>query len=241
MINIVIPMAGLGSRFIQEGYDTPKPFINVFGKPMILHVLDNMFIDDARFIIVGRKEHLDKEKKLVNFISSKYEVIFIEAEKLTEGTACTVLYAHKYINSDVPLVIANSDQIIDIKISDYLNDCFHRELDGSILTFTDPSGNLNWSYAKTDDDGFVMKVKEKQPISKYASAGIYLYAKGKYFVESAIDMIVEQNKVNNEYYTCPTYNYLIQNNLKIGIYNINYSQMHSLGTPSELEYYLDNR
>lgn len=238
MINIVIPMAGAGSRFVDAGYTTPKPFIDVLGKPMISHVMNNMNVDGAHFYLIGRKEHLIKEASLVTKLSSQYSVTFIEIDKLTEGTACTVLYASKFINNDSPLIIANSDQLVDINMSDYVDDCLNRKLDGSILTFHDSSGNLNWSYAKIDSDGILLEVKEKQAISEYASAGIYFYTKGKYFIESAINMIVKQDKVKNEYYTCPTYNYLVKENLKIGIYNVDYSQMHSLGTPSELNYFL---
>lgn len=238
MINIVIPMAGAGSRFVDAGYTTPKPFIDVLGKPMLSHVMNNMNVDGARFYLIARKEHLIKEASLVAKLSSQYNVTFIEIDNLTEGTACTVLYASKFINNDSPLIIANSDQLVDINMSDYVDDCLNRKLDGSILTFHDSSGNLNWSYAKIDSDGILLEVKEKQAISEYASAGIYFYTKGKYFIESAINMIVKQDKVKNEYYTCPTYNYLVKENLKIGIYNVDYSQMHSLGTPSELNYFL---
>lgn len=230
-------MAGLGSRFASVGYEKPKPFIDVNGKPMIVRVLDNLYYPDANYFLIGRKEHLEKEKSLVENIESEYNAKFIEIEKLTEGTVCTVLYARKYINNELPLLIANSDQIVDISIPDFINDCFERGLDGSILTFKDLELNPKWSFARLSDD-LVVEVKEKEAISDFATVGIYLFNKGSEFVDSAIDMIIENDRVNNEFYTCPVYNYLINDGAKIGIYDIEFSSMHGIGTPEDLEAYL---
>ncbi|EAL4349827.1 lipopolysaccharide biosynthesis protein [Campylobacter jejuni] len=233
-MNIVIPMAGLGSRFVKAGFDKPKPFIDVLDKPMIVRVLENLKYKDARYILIARKEHLTKEKKLVDEIKNNFNVEFIPIDKLTEGTACTVLYARKYINNDMPLMIANSDQIVDINIADFINDSFKRGLDGSILTFIDKEKNPKWSFAKLNND-LVVEVKEKEAITEFATVGIYFFNKGKIFVESAIDMIIENDRVNNEFYTCPVYNYAIKSGAKIGIYNIDFSKMHGIGTPEDLE------
>lgn len=241
MINIVIPMAGEGSRFLNAGYSKPKPFIDVNGKPMIVRVMENLAYQSANYILIGRKEHLAKEQELVDQISSEYNATFIGIDKLTEGTACTVLFAREYINNDNPLLVANSDQIVDIEMTDYINDCSARKLDGSILTFQDKHLNPKWSFAKIDERNLVTEVQEKKVISKYATVGIYLFSKGRTFVDSAIDMIINNDRVNNEFYTCPVYNYAIQNNNKIGIYNIEVETMHGLGTPEDLEkYILDN-
>ena len=239
MINIVIPMAGQGSRFAKAGYEKPKPFIDVDGKPMIVRVLENLAYPDARYILVARKEHMEKEKELIKEIEEKYNAIFIPIDKLTEGTACTVLYARKYINNDDPLLIANSDQIVDMNIGDFINDSSKRKLDGSILTFIDEFKDPKWSFAKIDGNNLVTEVKEKVVISKFATVGIYLYSRGKDFVDSTIDMIIENERVNGEFYTCPTYNYAIKENAKIGIYNIDYIQMHGIGTPDDLNKYLN--
>ncbi|BDL77480.1 hypothetical protein THJ020_16250 [Campylobacter jejuni] len=145
-----------------------------------------------------------------------------------------MLYARKYINNDTPLMIANSDQIVDINIADFINDSFKRGLDGSILTFIDKEKNPKWSFAKLNND-LVVEVKEKEAISEFATVGIYFFNKGKIFVESAIDMIIENDRVNNEFYTCPVYNYAIKSGAKIGIYNIDFSKMHGIGTPEDLE------
>lgn len=241
MINIVIPMAGEGSRFAKAGYEKPKPFIDVAGKPMIVRVLENLAYPNARYILIARKDHIETEKELVKEIESQFNAIFIPINKLTEGTACTVLYARKYINNNDPLLIANSDQIVDMNIADFIDDCSKRDLDGSILTFIDKYSDPKWSFAKLNANGLVTEVKEKVVISEYATVGIYLYAKGQDFINSAIDMIIENDRVNNEFYTCPTYNYAINEGKKIGIYNIEFKQMHGVGTPEDLQVYLSLR
>ena len=237
-MNIVIPMAGMGSRFSQVGYEKPKPFIDVKGKPMIVRVLENLKIKDANYYLIARKEHLEKEPFLVSEIEKKYNAHFIPIDKLTEGTACTVLFARQYINNNEPLLIANSDQIVDIDINNYIEDCLNRGLDGSILSFVDKEMNPKWSFAKIDKNKLVEEVREKIAISDIATVGIYFFTKGNCFVDGAIDMIIENERVNNEFYTCPVYNYLIRNNNKIGIYNIELSQMHGIGTPEDLIKYL---
>jgi dTDP-glucose pyrophosphorylase len=164
----------------------------------------------------------------------------VEIETLTEGTACTVLHARKYINNLNPILIANSDQLVDINIQDFIEDSINRNLDGSILTFIDEDLNPKWSFAKINNSGIVLEVMEKKAISKYATVGIYFFNKGKDFVDSAIDMIVRNDRVNNEFYTCPVYNYCISNGSQIGIFNINSDEMHGLGTPEDLNFFLNN-
>ena len=239
MINILIPMAGMGSRFANVGYDRPKPFIDVAGKPMILRVLENLSYQSARYILIARKEHLAANAALVEQIKSSYEVEFVSIDKLTEGTACTVLHARKFIDNDVPLVIANSDQIIDVDIADFIDDCFDRDLDGSILTFEDKARDPKWSFARLGEDGLVKEVQEKKAISEYATVGVYLFVKGRDFVDGAIDMIVNGDRVNGEFYTCPVYNYLHSENKKIGVFNIDRDKMHGLGTPEDLTSYIN--
>lgn len=237
MINIVIPMAGLGSRFQEAGYEKPKPFIDVLGKPMIARVMENLSYKDANYILLARSEHLEQEKEIVEDIKAKYNVQFVTIDKLTEGAACTVLYARKLIDNDTPLLIANSDQIVDLDIGEYIEDCINRNLDGSILTFKDH--DTKWSYAKIDELGHVTMVREKECISEFATVGLYLFARGKDFVDSALDMIVRNDRVNNEFYVCPVYNYFIQKSGKIGIYNITQQQMHGIGTPKDLDKYME--
>jgi UDP-N-acetylglucosamine diphosphorylase / glucose-1-phosphate thymidylyltransferase / UDP-N-acetylgalactosamine diphosphorylase / glucosamine-1-phosphate N-acetyltransferase / galactosamine-1-phosphate N-acetyltransferase len=238
LLNIVIPMAGLGSRFSNQGYEKPKPFVDVLGKPMIVNVLENLKYDDARYILIARKEHLEQEAEIVAQIQRQFNAVIIPIEETTEGTACTVLYAREFINNNEPLMIANSDQIVDLDIMNFIDDSKERALDGSILTFIDKSKNPKWSFAKTDKNGFVIEVKEKKAISNIATVGVYLFRKGKFFIDASLDMIIRNDRVNNEFYTCPCFNYAIKDNKKIGIFNILETAMHGIGTPEDLEKYI---
>jgi len=231
-------MAGAGSRFAKAGYSKPKPFIDVAGKPMIVRVLENLACPDARFILVARQEHIEAETELVRKIEHDFCATFVPIEKLTEGTACTILYARKFINNNEPLLIANSDQIVDFNPNSFIMDCFSRRADGSILTFNDASKNPKWSFARVDENGVVQEVREKSPISSIATVGIYFFTKGSDFVDAAIEMILQQDRVNNEYYTCPVYNYLIKENKKIITFDIPPEAMHGIGTPEDLDLYL---
>lgn len=239
MINIVIPMAGAGSRFAEQGYDKPKPFIDVAGLPMIERVMANVAYPNAQYILIAQKTHLLKEAETVKRITEQYNAHFIGIDKLTEGTACTVLYAKKLIDEDTPLLIANSDQLVDVDLNKYIDDCLNRKLDGSILVFKDEECNPKWSFAKVNDKQLVTEVKEKEAISDLATVGIYLFGSGKQFVSAAIQMIVENDRVNNEFYTCPVYNYLIREDKKIGVFEIEQKQMHGIGTPEDLNKYLN--
>lgn len=230
-------MAGAGSRFAKAGYKKPKPFIDVLGKPMICHVLDNLTMPNAKFILLVRTEHYNNEHETINWIKAHYNVEYILINKLTEGAACTVLHAHRLINNDMPLLIANSDQIIDMDISDYFIDSENRKLDGSVLCFED--NDKKWSYAKLDENNLISLIREKEVISNHATVGIYYFHRGRDFVENAIDMFVRNERVNNEFYVAPVYNYAIARGYRFGIYSIDKSQMHGTGTPEDLDKYIE--
>lgn len=238
-INVVIPMAGLGSRFAKAGYTKPKPFIDVAGKTMIERVMDNLALDGARYILLARKEHLDSERDTVNRLLALGNVEFLPIETMTEGTACTVLHARGLIDNETPLLIANCDQIVDFSCADYVADCWARGLDGSILCFKDSKLDPKWSFAKTDRSGIVTQVAEKVAISDLATVGLYLFRRGSDFVAGAIDMVARNERVNNEFYTCPVYNHVIHNGGRIGVHEVRFEDMHGLGIPDDLIAYLE--
>jgi dTDP-glucose pyrophosphorylase len=238
MLNILIPMAGEGSRFRDAGYELPKPFIDVAGEPMISRVLENLRIPDANYILVVREEHRRLHSRKFDALARNFPIQVVEVNGLTEGTVCSVLHARKRINNDRPLMIANSDQFIAASIGDFYSDCVTRGLDGSILCFRDHLRDPKWSFAKVDAQGILQEVAEKKPISDLATVGIYLFAEGRIFVDAAIDMIARNDRVNREFYTCPVYNYAIKNGYKFGVFEIGGQQMHGLGTPDDLQTFL---
>tara|TARA_Y100001968_G_scaffold179159_1_gene163978 strand:+ start:2692 stop:4227 length:1536 start_codon:yes stop_codon:yes gene_type:complete len=236
-VNVVIPAAGDGSRFAKERWKAPKPFIDINGKLMIEHIIENLKIANSKVTLILRKEHiLNRERDLQRLEVSSSEIVKID--ELTEGTISTVLLARKLIDNDQPLLIANSDQIVDFDCNELINDCNARNLDGSILVFKDPFKDPKWSFVKVSESGYVEEVAEKKAISNLATVGIYYFNNGSEFVQSAIDMIVRNERVNGEFYTCPVYNYMISKGLKIGVYEISYESMQGIGTPEDLITYM---
>ncbi len=237
-LNIVIPMAGEGSRFKEQGYTLPKPFIDVQGKPMIARVIENIALPDADYRLIIRTEDYHAYPEIINQLEKSYPITWIMCDTLTQGAACTVLLAQSYINSETPLLLANSDQLVDFSLSLLQQDALLRKLDGNILTFPETSQDPKWSYAQLDDAGYVTKTAEKQPISIHATVGIYYFHSGKKFIKAAQQMIDRNDRYNNEFYVCPIYNYLIAEQEKIGIMEIPRTAMHGLGTPEDLQAFL---
>ena len=233
-------MAGKGSRFQEAGYAFPKPLIDVKGKSMIEVVVQNLRpAEEHRFVFICQRDHYEKydlHNVLKNATENKFEVVLIDG--ITEGAACTVLCATQYINTDEPLLIANSDQYVDIDIDDFLTEAHTEGKDGLIMTFN--ASHPKWSYARVDAAGRVLETAEKKVISQHATVGIYYYKNGHDFVRSAQEMIKKNIRYNNEFYVCPVYNEMILAGEKINIYEIQAENMHGLGTPEDLEAFLKN-
>jgi HAD superfamily hydrolase (TIGR01509 family) len=232
-MNVLIPMAGAGSRFEQAGYTFPKPLIDVNGKPMIQRVVENLNMD-ARHIFIVQKEHYEQYslKHTLNLIAPNCEIVQVEG--ITEGAACTTLLAKQFINNDEPLVLANSDQYVQWDSNEYMYSCMADDIDGSILTFE--ATHPKWSYAKLNEQGFVTEVAEKKPISKHATVGIYFWKRGKDYVECAESMIDKDIRVNNEFYVCPVYNEALLRGARVKTFHID--KMWGLGTPEDLDLFL---
>ena len=235
-MNVLIPMAGAGSRFAQANYTFPKPLIEVRGEPMIQVVVENLNID-AHYIFVVLKEHYEKYnlKQLLNLISPGCDII--QTDKVTGGAAITTLLAKELISSEQPLLIANSDQFVEWNSNECLYAFNASGIDGGIVTFE--ATHPKWSYAKLDDDGFVCEVAEKNPISTMATVGIYFWKKGSDYVKYAEQMIQNGTTVNGEFYVCPVFNEAIADAKKIRVKQVD--KMWGLGTPEDLTYFLQNR
>ncbi len=241
MLNIVIPMAGRGSRFSDAGYTNPKPLIDINGKHMIEVVIENLKPKcEHRFIFVCQEDHV-KEYDLETIFSKScenFEMVMING--VTDGAAVTVLKARGFFERNEPLMIANSDQWIDIDINDYLEDMTTRELDGSMLTMK--ANDPKWSYAKVNTSGAVSEVIEKVVISDEATVGIYNFKSGSDFCRFADYMIDKNIRSNGEFYVAPVYTFMAAENNLIGIYNIGDegNGMYGLGTPDDLNFFLNS-
>lgn len=234
-MNILIPMAGLGSRFPSQQYSMPKPLIDIAGEYMISKVIRSLDLDGKYFFIIAKNKFTDLAKEAILHI--KKDSVFIDIDYITEGPAVSALMFKNYINNEEELVIANCDQIMEWNSKNFLHNV--RLYDGAVVTYhTDTDKN---SFAKLDENGFVTEIREKEVISNVSLNGIHYWKKGKYFVNSAELMIENQDRApNGEFYIGPSYNYLIKQNYKIGIYHIPNEQHHPVGVPEDLERYLEH-
>ena len=235
-LNVLIPMAGAGSRFAEAGYTFPKPLIDVNGKPMIQVVAENLGVD-AHFIYVVQKEHNEKYnlESMLNLITPDCDIV--EVDGITEGAACTALMAKEFINNESPLLFANSDQYVEWEPLEFMYEMQERDCDGGIVVFE--ATHPKWSFAKTDTLGVVTEVAEKNPISNQATVGYYYWKHGADFVKYAEEMIKKDIRVNNEFYVCPVYNQAIEDGKVVRTFKAD--KMWGLGTPEDLEYYLKEK
>jgi HAD superfamily hydrolase (TIGR01509 family) len=235
-LNVLIPMAGHGSRFKDAGYTFPKPLIDVLGKPMIQAVVDSLGIK-AKYTYIVQKDHYEQYNLyyLLNIITPNCNIVQVDG--VTEGAAVTALLAKDFINNKNPLITANSDQIIDWNSREFVYDLISKNADGGIATFN--STHPKWSYARVDEFGLVSEVAEKCPISDTATVGIYYWKHGSDFVKYAEQMIDKNIRTNNEFYICPVFNEAIADNKKV--YSVKIKKMWGIGIPEDLDTYLRSK
>jgi beta-phosphoglucomutase-like phosphatase (HAD superfamily)/dTDP-glucose pyrophosphorylase len=231
-INVLIPMAGEGSRFTEAGYSIPKPLIEINGKSMINLVYDSIDLD-AHYIFIAKTEHIEKFNLQEHIGEFCKDFTIIAQDHKLDGAALSALLAKDLINNDSHLVIANSDQYVRWNSEKELNSWIQSGIDGSMLTFS--SNEDKWSYAEIKDY-FVKWVHEKKVVGKEATCGIYYWKSGSDFVKYAETMIEKGIKTNNEFYVAPVYNQAIEDG-KIISY-LRAKEMRGLGTPNDLENYI---
>jgi NDP-sugar pyrophosphorylase family protein len=237
-LQIVIPMAGAGSRFAVAGYTDPKPLILVHGVPIIRIVIENLRPSRPhRFIFICQRAH-DAAYGLRERLSvwaPGCNVVLLDG--LTQGAACTVLEARGVLDVEAPLMIANCDQYVDVSVDDYLAMMDDSSLDGLIMTMT--AHDPKWSFVAREGR-LVTRVVEKQVISDEATVGIYNFARTGDFLTAADAMIAADLRVNNEFYVAPVYEQMIANGARIGTFNVGREAagMYGLGTPADLEMFI---
>jgi NDP-sugar pyrophosphorylase family protein len=235
--NIIIPMAGRGQRFLDEGHTLPKPLIDVNGETMIEVAIKSLDIQANYVFIIFKYTDYTLTERLKNILNNlTINPTIIEIDYITEGPAASALLAKEYVNNDSELIITNCDQIMN-----WISHCFieyvnsRYEMDGMVVTY---SSNTNKnSYIKLDENGYGIKLAEKEVISNDSLNGIHYWKKGKYFVESAENMINKNIRVNNEFYISTTYNELIQSGKKIGAYKLAEGKHIPVGVPEDLKKY----
>ncbi len=238
MINILVPSMGK-SLFFQDSY-FPKPMIEVAGKTMLEQLAENYStLPEKKFIFVfSRKDctefHLDDSAKILTDYNA--EVIVLEDQ--TAGALCTCLMAVDLVCNDSPLIITNNDQIIEADFPHVLAKFEAEEAEAGLITFD--SIHPRWSYARIND-GEVIEVAEKRPLSKSAIAGFYWFRHGSTFVGAAQRAVLKGCEVNGQYYISSSVNEVILDGGKVSYYQIDRKSYHSFYSPEKIADYEDRR
>ena len=226
-MNIVIPAAGAGRRFKEAGYPLPKVMIDVGGMPMLSRVVKN---------ILPRGEH-----RVIAAVApgtpEMYDVQQVVVSKTTDGAARTVILAihSAQLPLSDPLMVANADQLVNWGTDDFIDAAVGYE--ASIMTFRCEERDPKWSYVRLDENqSLVVRVEEKRPISDLATVGIYYWKRTYDFLRSAEEMIYKNDRTLGEFYVAPSFNYMPG---AIRSFEIPRDTMHGLGTPEDLEMFLE--
>jgi dTDP-glucose pyrophosphorylase len=232
-------MAGRGTRFKDTGYLTPKPLINVNGKTMIEAAVASLSIEGNYIFVTRKYDDLNINKQITEaLVATKKNFTQIQIDIDTDGPAATSLLAKEFINNSDELIIANCDQIMRWDSSCFLAAAQSNIYDGILVTYYDNTGKN--SYCRLDSSGNVVEVREKVQISTVASNGIHYWARGTDFIRSAEEMIKRNDRAwNGEFYVAPTYNYLIKQQLRIGVFHISKEQHCAIGVPEDLNIFLE--
>lgn len=265
-MKIIVPMAGLGSRFQAKAdtnpeYRKPKPFIFIKGKPMIQWALESLpfadlphrpantklVVSPKDFVFICRQDHQDEFKigdKLREIFTDAINIVFLE--KITRGAAETVLKAKEYIDSDEDIIVSDSDHYFDGKyLYEKISDK-DTETMGIIPVFRPPDNDPKWSFALVEKDDVITAVgeKDKELAAKgaYANIGGYYFTQGKIYVAEVEEMIRKNDMYGDEgkkeFYVAPVYDRLIKKGMKI-VAAIT-PQVWGLGTPKDLEFFEEN-
>ena len=241
-LNIVVPMAGRGSRFQEAGYSEPKPLIPIRGMPMIKLVINNLTPQRPhRFIFICQRDHVDQYGLIELLDRLAPGCAVVQLDGITDGAARTVLLARDHFDNDDALMIANSDQYVDYDIDRYLDVMETRpELDGLVMTMW--ADDPKWSYVELNGEGLAKRVVEKEVVSNCATVGVYNFRRGKDFARAAEQMIRRGLRVNGEFYVAPAYNLIIEDGARIGVHSVGAvgDGMYGLGTPADLRAFLED-
>jgi len=228
-----MPMAGEGSRFREQGYTDPKPLIDVQGKPMFVRTIESIGLDFDEYIFIVRREHNLRDSVLAHYPNAH----IVELDALTEGAACSVAAADPYMDDDDSVCVCNCDQFFEWNSLEFEQ---HRKNDGVILLFQDTERDPKWSFAAYEPTSErIFKVAEKDPISEYATAGLYYWRNWGVYMQSLNMMMAADDRTNGEFYLCPAYNHTLRLPDTV-ITGIMIDEMHGVGTPEDLQLWLDS-
>lgn len=230
MLKIILPLAGSSDLFQKAGFHYPKPLIEIKGKPMIEWVIESTktIIIPSQIIFIIKEEdsnlyHFDNTLKL---LEPNCEIVKLKNE--TKGGLCSVLMAIDVIDKDDSILILNSDQIIDEKLSLFHDFWKEKKSDVGIVTFK--SVHPRWSFALTENDT-IIQTAEKNPISNQAIAGYYYFNSAQQFFDCAFQTIINDVQKDGIFYISPVINEFILQNKKVNYYPILNEKYHSFYSP----------
>lgn len=234
MIHIIVPACGPAEQFGNTYW--PKNIIEVCGKPMIQHVIENYAkIPDKRFIFILNQQECNQfhTDNIVDILTEgNCDIIRLEGD--TKGALCTCLMSVALINNEDSILITNNDQKFDCNLNTSINYFQKIQADAGVLCFD--CIHPRWSYIRTEHD-YVIEAAEKRPISRHAIAGVYYFRHGYEFVESAKDAIIKESTYNGQYYLSAALNQMILKNKKIGYDTVPGEVYHSFYSTKRIEIY----
>ncbi len=241
-MQIIIPMTGIGKRFIDAGYETPKPLIEVDGKPMIEHVI-GLFPGETQFIFICNSHHLQHTalRNVLQRLAPTGKIVEIPPHK--KGPVYAVTQASSLIKDDEEVIVNYCDFGTYWDYADFLQHTRNRQADGAVVAYRGfhphMLGKINYAFMR-EKEQWMLEIREKQPftnqrMNEYASNGTYYFRYGAYVKKYFKQLISEDINLQGEYYVSLVYNLMVQDGLKVSIYKIQH--MQQWGTPGELEEY----
>lgn len=233
-MNIIIPIAGSNQNLAETQYI--KSLQEIERKTILQHVFEAIQpVEAEHFVVVIKQEdvntyHLDNVVKLL-----RPEADVVIAKGQTMGAACTCMLAIDQIDLEKPLLIVGSDQVLTVPYQEILEEFQKKGYDGGVAIFDDV--HPRWSYVRLDESDFVIEAAEKRPISRNAAAGFYYFKEARYFVEAAKKMILKNASVNGKFYVCPSFNEMILEQKKIGVYRVDKEQYYNFNNSGGIEAY----
>ncbi len=240
-LHIVMPMAGEGSRFLKEGWTTPKPLIQLHGIPLFKRAIGSVQTDGVqmKYSFIVRQNHIDEygiDKGILSFLP---KAKIFSVQQTTRGAVETCLMAESVIDDNDAVVVMDCDlefrskQFIEL-IKAALAKSGDTAAGGALVSFE--SDSPKYSYAQIDEHNVVIRTAEKEVISNHALCGAYFFSSGQRFKQVAHQLMNEQNFAKPEYYVSLLYNYLIAAGEIV--YLAPMEEYYSYGTPEELKRYL---
>jgi NDP-sugar pyrophosphorylase family protein len=235
-------MSGVGDRFIKAGYSRPKPLIVIDGKPIIEHVCD-LFPGEPKFTFICNSKHLKETDIREVLLSIRPNATIVEIPNHKKGPVYAVHLIEALIEDEEEVIVNYCDFGTYWVYEDFLKHTRERNADGALPAYKrfhpHMLGATNYAFMR-DDKQWMLEIKEKEPFTnnrmdEYASNGTYYFKKGKFVKKYFNELMLKDINLNGEYYVSLIYNLMVQDGLKVSIYDVQH--MLQWGTPQDVEEY----